>query len=460
MFAWEGNFMKRILSVISVLTAVLLALSAVACAQPAEVSAASETAAAEPAQTTAAPTATPTEAPTPEPTPSPTPEPVFVETPLMQELIRRSGIIVTATELHFSKDYAAYVDLTIENASKQPVAVSSEGVYLNDWHVESVLENADAIQPGEIRSATLSVVGLSDPSAAYMGISELASFSCDLSAVNAETNETLWELSDLSLELSSAAQAVSPADGAELIYEDNNLAVYLQGIDGSLASVRAILYRKESAVWKSATVDPVYAGYTNLVNGTYALDAGKYQLLALDGSEVMSAHGISQLAELKLYITLNLHDGRILRPVIATIMDPAGTETIASSEESGPVVYESKLAYCILRYMGIIQFQGHEAILLDYENITQNYIKLLDLTAMAAVQVMKIDSTEYPVATYCTYSFPTTHGYIMVWPDGAPDGTLSSASTADLRLRLARINAGHLDPILDTGWFTVDLTAK
>ncbi len=48
----------------------------------------------------------------------------------------------------------------------------------------------------------------------------------------------------------------------------------------------------------------------------------------------------------------------------------------------------------------------------------------------------------------------------MLWPEGAPEGTLSNAASASARLKIARINAGRLDPIQDTGTFTVDLKSK
>lgn len=444
--------MKRLLSI---LLAASLCISLIAC-----------TAAPAVAETVPTPTAAPelTAAPTPEPTPtlapapSPTPEPVYTETALSQELFRRAGVSITAVSLRFAAGYEAIVTLSIESAAKQSVTVSLDGAYLNDWRINAALEGAENILPGETRGAALTFPALGAPPASDMNIAAAASIGCNLVVTDAGTGETL--ASQAAALAVPGETAASPADGAALVYEDNNLAVYLQGIDGSLERVRAILYRKPSGGWKSATIGPVYAGYTNLVNGTYALDAGKYLLLSLDGGQVMADHGISQLAELKLYITLNYNDGRINRPVIAVIPDPAVSQTVVNAPDPGPVAYETELAYCVLRYMGIIEFGGREAILLDFENITQNYIKRLDLTIGSLLQSITIDGVDYPIGTYCTYAFPETHGYLMLWPEGAPGGTLSSASTARVRLHIARINAGHLDPIEDTGAFTIDLTAK
>lgn len=408
----------------------------------------------------AAATSVPTAEPSAEPSPSPTPEPAFIESDVSGQLFSRNNVTASITGIRFAANYAAYIDLSIENTSSVPVRVTQNGLYLNDWSVQGVVENGDGIAPGETRAVTIDINWVDDPYAVYMNITHISSFGCNLIVSNSNTGETIYEHQDLNVAVPDAEPAPDPLEGAESVYEDGNLAVYLQGIDGTLQNVRVILYKQPTAKWKSATVDPVYAGYTNLVNSTYPLNAGKYLLLALDGSDVMAAQNITDLKELKLYITLNLFDGRLNRPVIATITDPNITETKLAAPDPGPIVYQSELAYCVLRNMGVIQFEGHEAILLDYENVTQNYIKQLDLTAFPSSAIITVDGTDYTLGMYCTYSFPTTHGYIMLWPEDAPDGTLSNATSATARLKIARIHAGNLDPIQDTGIFSIDLKTK
>lgn len=444
--------MKRLTAL---LCALLFLFSMVACSK-----------APEPAAETPMPTATatatpaPTEAPTPEPTPSPTPEPAFVQTALSEQLFARERVIVTATGIRFSANYAAYIDLSIENASEQAVSLLLNGLYLNDWRVQGALENADSIQPGETRVSSITVLWTDDPTAVYMDISRIVSCACGLTLTKDGDGDVIAAQKVVRFSVPDAEPLPSPAEGATAVYEDNNLIVYLQGIDQSLALTRVILYKKPDAKWASATIDPVYAGYTNQVNGTYPLDAGMYQFLLFDGTDVMTSRNITSLSELDLYISLNMADGRINRPVIAAITDPNVAETTVAAPDPGPIVYQSELEYCILKYMGLITFEGHEAILLDFENVSQNYIKKLDMTAFGAIQTITVDGVDYPLGIYCTYAFPTTHGYIMLWPEGAPEGTLSNAASASARLKIARINAGRLDPIQDTGTFTVDLKSK
>ncbi|MPN62779.1 hypothetical protein SDC9_210532 [bioreactor metagenome] len=110
-----------------------------------------------------------------------------------------------------------------------------------------------------------------------------------------------------------------------------------------------------------------------------------------------------------------------------------------------------------MRNKGIIEFEGHEAILLDLENTTQNNGTLLNVTASASNPIITIDGTPYPLMTYCTSTYPATHGYLLLWPDGAPEGTLSRATSVTIGLRLSRINGGKLEPILDTQDFSFDL---
>lgn len=444
--------LKRILS-ISV--AVLLAFSFAACAKaqtPAEeaVSTAPEA--------TASPSPTPE--PTAEPTPSPTPEPVFFENTFTQELFSRNKVSASVTGIRFSVNYEALVDLSITNASAVPVTVSQNGLYINDWAVQGVVDNAEAIAPGETRAASIIVNWLDDATAVYMNITQICSFECNLVVSNSDTGEVIYEHNALNVAIPDAATPPDPLEGAQSLYEDNNFAVYLQGIDDTLQHVRVILYKQPASKWKSVRVDPVYAGYTNIVNSTYPLNQGKYQLVYLDGSDVFAAQNITSLQELKLYVSLNYFDGRLDRPEIISITDPTVTETKLDAPDPGPIVYQSKLAYCILRYMGVVQFREHEAILLDYENVTQNYIKLLDLTAFPISALINVDGTDYTLGMECTYSFPNTHGYIILWAEDAPEGTLSSASSATVRLNITRIHAGHFDPIQDTGMFTIDLKSN
>ena len=446
--------MKRLLSTI---TAILVLLSFAACAAAP---------AAEQAEAPPLPTAMPeaaalqsqesTPEPTPEPTPVPTPEPVFTGTALNERLFSAGKVSVTATGVRFSADYMTYVDLLIENGAGSSVSLVLGGVCLNDWQVDGAIENAASIPSGETRAASVVVHFADEANASYLNISSIASVTLSLSVTDDKSGDALLKQKSFSFSIPNAAPVASPAENAILVYEDNHLAIFLQSIDGSLRHTRALLYKKPRATWMSVTVDPVYAGYTNIVNQTYTMEPGKYRLLALDGTEVMARQNISALSELDLYLTLRHFDGRILRPVVATITDPNVSQTVMSAPDAGPIVYQSELSYFILRNMGITQFDGHEAILLDFENITQHYIKPLDLTAYASNPEITIDGTAYPLMTYCTNCYPTTHGYLLLWPEGAPEGTLSGAKSVTVGLKIARINGGRLDPIVDTRDFSFE----
>lgn len=444
--------MKRLLSA---LIAVLVLFSLAACAAPAAPAAPAETAAA-----TATPEATeaPTPEPTAEPTPAPTPEPVFVESTMSEKLFSSGKITVLVAGVRFSENYMTYVDLSIENASMAAVSLNLGAICLNNWQVDGVLENGSAIAPGETRSATAVVNFVDDPNAVYMNIASVAHVTLSVGLTDDASGDVLMKQKGFTFSVPDAAPAGDPTTGTQLVYDDNALTIYLQAIDGTLQRTRVVLYKKAEAKWMSVTVDPVYGGYTNIVNHTYAMEPGKYRLLTLDGTEVMTRQNITALSKLDLYLSLNQFDGRLNRPVIATILDPNVTETVMSAPEAGPIVYQSELSYFILRNMGVTEFDGHEAILIDFENITQNYKKPLDLTAYASNPEITIDGTAYPLMTYCTNCYPTTHGYLLLWPEGAPEGTLSNAASVTVGLKIARINGGHLDPIVDTRDFSFELT--
>lgn len=442
--------MKRLLSA---LIAVLVLLSLAACAAPAAAPAESPLATAAPEATEA-----PTPEPTAEPTPAPTPEPVFTETAMSKKLFSSGKVTATVTGVRFSEDYAAYIDLSIENASLSAVSLNLGAICLNSWQVDGVLENGESIAAGETRTATVNVNFADDPNATYMSLSSVASVTLGLSVTGEAGGDPLMKQKSFTFSVPDAAPAGDPTTGTQIVYDDNTLTVYLQAIDGTLQHTRAIIYKKPNATWMSVVVDPVYGGYTNIVNRTYAMEPGKYRLLALDGTEVMTRQNITALNKIDLYLSLLQFDGRMNRPVIATITDPNVAETVMAAPDAGPIVYQSELSYFILRNMGVTQFDGHEAILFDFENITQNYKKPLDLTAYASNPNITIDGTAYPLKTYCTNCYPTTHGYLLLWPEGAPEGTLSSAASITVGLKIARINGGHLDPIVDTRNFTFELT--
>ena len=424
--------MKRILSAAA---ALLLVCSLAACA-------AAPVTEQTPAPTEAAATPTATPEPTPEPTPAPTPEPVFTEIALDQTLFSKEKVVIRVVGIRFSANYMTYIDLSVENTSTAAISLKLGGICLNDWQVDGALENAEQIAAGETRAASAVVRFVDDPNAVYQNITSLAGASLSLSVWNDATGEAIMQQKNFSITIPDASPAGDPSEGATLVYEDKSLAVYLQGIDGTLQHTRALLYKKPGAKWMSVMIDPVYAGYTNIVNRSYIVEEGKYRLLSLDGTEVMTRQNITALHQLDLYLSLKLFDGRLNRPVVASLIDPNVQETVMSAPDAGPVVYQSVLSYCILRNMGVTQFDDHEAILLDLENITQNYLKMLDITAYPSDPSILVDGTAYPLMTYCTNAYPATHGYLLLWPEGAPEGTLAGASSVSVCLKVSRINGG------------------
>ncbi|HML69506.1 MAG TPA: hypothetical protein PKA81_14065 [Clostridia bacterium] len=402
-------------------------------------------------------TASPTQAPTPEPTAAPTPEPVFTETTLNSPLFTAKNVTVTAADVRFCENYMTAIDLTIENASNSAVTMQLGGVCLNRWQVDGTLENAANVAPGETRRSTVIVNFQDDPSAADLKLTYIAEMTFLLSLTDDFSSDTLLKQKSFVVAVPDAGPLGDPTQGTQLIYEDDNFTVYLQGIDGALQSTRVVLYHKPDSRWMGVDVFPVYAGYTNFPRRNYSLIAGKYRLITLDGAEVMARQSITALNKLELYLALQLFDGRTVGPMVVTITDPKVSETVMNTQDTSPIVYQSALPYCILRNKGIIEFEGHEAILLDLENTTQNNGTLLNVTASASNPEITIDGTPYPLMTYCTSTYPATHGYLLLWPDGAPEGTLSQATSATIGLRLSRVNGGKLEPILDTQDFSFDL---
>ena len=402
-------------------------------------------------------TATPTAAPTPEPTAAPTPEPVFTETTLNIPLFSVKKVTVTVMDIRFCENYMTAIDISIENASAAAVSMQLGGVCLNRWQVDGVLENAATVAPGETRRSTVVVDFHDDPSARFMNLRYIAEMTFLLSLSQDYSGDTLLKQKSFVVAVPDAGPMGDPTQNTRIVYEDDALILYLQEIDGSLQNVRAVLFHKPDSIWKSADVYPLYAGYTSIPKRNYLLLAGKYRMITLDGTEVMARQGISTLKNLDLYLALEMFDGRVTHPVTATITDPKVSETVMNTADDSPIVYQSTLPYCILRNKGITEYEGHEAIVLDLENTTQISGSLLHLTASASNPNITIDGTAYPLMTYCTSAYPATHGCLLLWPDGAAEGTLANATSVTIGLRLSRINGGKLEPVLDTQDFSFDL---
>ena len=408
---------------------------------------------------TATPKATPvvTQEPTPAPTAAPTPEPVFTEITLNTPLFSAKNVVVTLTNLRFSKNYMTAIDLSIENTSQSTVTMQLGGVCLNRWQVDGVLENAAGVAPGETRRSTVIVNFQDDPGAQYLNLSAISEMTFLLSLTNDFNGDTLLKQKSFVVAVPDAGPMGDPTQSTQLIYDDNNVTVYLQGIDGSLRNTRVVLYHKPDSRWMNADVFPVYAGYASISRRTYPLIAGKYRLITLDGTDVMARQSISALSKLDLYLALQQLDGRMTAPMVVSITDPMVGETVINPAEESPTVYQTAQPYCVLRNKGIVTYKGHEAILLDLENTTQNSGSLLNITASASNPTITIDGTAYPLMTECTGTYPATHGSFLLWPDGAAEGTLANATRVTIGLRLSRINGGKLEPILDTQDFSFDL---
>ena len=122
------------------------------------------------------PEATPvvTQEPTPAPTAAPTPEPVFTEITLNTLLFTAKDVVVTLTDIRFSKNYMTAIDISIENASNSTVTMQLGGVCLNRWQVDGALENAANVAPGETRRSTVIVNFQHDSGTAFMNLSAIA----------------------------------------------------------------------------------------------------------------------------------------------------------------------------------------------------------------------------------------------------------------------------------------------
>ena len=405
------------------------------------------------------PEATPvvTQEPTPAPTAAPTPEPVFTEITLNTLLFTAKDVVVTLTDIRFSKNYMTAIDISIENASNSTVTMQLGGVCLNRWQVDGALENAANVAPGETRRSTVIVNFQHDSGTAFMNLSAIAEVTLLLSLTEDFNGGTFLKQKSFVVAIPDAGPMEDPTQNTRIVYEDDYLILYLQKIDGSLQNTRMVLYHKPDAKWAGVAVYPVYAGYTSVTNRSYSLMAGKYRMIVLDGTDVFTRQNITTLSQLSLYLALEQADGRLSRPIEATITDPKVSETVLQTDDESPIVYQSALPYCILRYKGITEYEGHEVILLDLENTTQTNGTSLDITASASNPNITIDGTVYPLMSACTSAYPATHGCLLLWADGAPEGTLANATSVTIGLRLSRINSGKLEPILDTRDFSFDL---
>ena len=97
-----------------------------------------------------------------------------MDTSVNQELFSRNKVSASVTGIHFSANYEAIIDLSITNNSADPVTVTQSGLFLNNWAVQGIVENAETIAPGEARAANIVVSWVDDPNAVYMNITQVS----------------------------------------------------------------------------------------------------------------------------------------------------------------------------------------------------------------------------------------------------------------------------------------------
>jgi hypothetical protein len=288
-----------------------------------------------------------------------------------------------------------------------------------------------------------------------MHIDSIHSILVSLEAVEIDTGKTVGSVVAKS-KISTPDKMTAYVPEGEQILDNKNLKILMLDHSEDYSNLRLYLEKKETGSFTNVSLDPVIGGYTNYVNDKVSLEKGTAAIYDLDLSAIIARHNISAFSEIDLYLTFE-YASKIDRAICSVIQIPDVSETIMDFDpEVGPIIFQDE--YCILRYIGIDHDAlGRDAILIDFENITQTYIKTLDLTVIPGYKLMELDGKEYPISVYPTYCWPYTHGYMLIWPQNAEDGTLSSASSAMVWLRITRIHSGHLDPVKSTGHMTFNL---
>lgn len=403
--------------------------------------------------------------------PSITGEPV--EIALNQKLSGKSGFSGTLDSISFVPGVSLEAVLSVTNNSKYTVdlvlpayiyhgalengeyAVSLRRAAVNNWAVPAHLENSGRLIPAETRKITVVFDGVDSDQFSAMHIDSIHSILVSLEAVEIDTGKTVGSVVAKS-KISTPDKMTAYVPEGEQILDNKNLKILMLDHSADYSKLRLYLEKKETGSFTNVSLDPVIGGYTNYVNDKVSLEKGTAAIYDLDLSAIISRHNISAFSQIDLYLTFE-YASKIDRAICSVIQVPDVSETIMDFDpEVGPIIFQDE--YCILRYIGIDHDAlGRDAILIDFENITQTYIKTLDLTVIPGYKLMELDGKEYPISVYPTYCWPYTHGYMLIWPQNAEDGTLSSASSAMVWLRITRIHSGHLDPVKSTGHMTFDL---
>ncbi|MEG1524906.1 MAG: hypothetical protein RR297_06660 [Clostridia bacterium] len=408
---------------------------------------------------TASPVATviPESTPAPESTPEPTPIPIPVlEVNLNSTMLsRQNGITITGTSLSYAINSALSATLGVENGSTKDITLRLSALTVNNWKVGGTLDEDCTIAAGETGKAIILVSDVDKPLFAAMQIDEIVTMSCTFSIYQAGTDKLMQE-QVVTLTNPEADATDSFIPGTTVLLDNQNLKIILQAADENLRNVQLYMEKKPSAYWTTCCIAPICGGYTGYLNPIVSMNKGARILVLLDNSAIFERHGIEALSTMDLYITLKT-SSKIDNSIQLTIENPAQTEEqIQVAEDVSPIVFQDK--YSILRYKGIDNtIFGKDVILIDLENVTQTYIKTMEIVAYPAHATIQLDGVTYSLDSYCTYSYPCTHGWLMLWPTDAPEGALQNATSASVKLKLSRFRSGHLDPVTDTGWFDITL---
>ena len=390
-----------------------------------------------------------------------------------QKLNGKSGFNGVLESVSFDPGSSLEAVLTVTNSSRFTVnlvlppfiyhgaeengdyAVVQRRAAVNGWSTEAHVENAERLMPSETREITVVFDGIDTERFEAMHIDAIHSLLITLNAEEVDSGKTVGSVvAKANLSTPNRMTAYVP-EGTQIL-DNKNLKILILDHSEDYSFLRLYLQKKDTGSFTNVSLDPVIGGYTDYINDKVSLEKGTAALYDLDISPILSRHNISAFSEIDLYLTFE-YASKIDRAICTKIQVPGEAETVMDFDpEVGPIIFQDE--YCILRYIGIDHDAlGRDAILIDFENITQTYIKTLDLTVIPGYKLMELDGKEYPIAVYPTYCWPYTHGYMLIWPEGAPEGTLASASSAMVWLRITRIHSGHLDPVKSTGHLTFDL---
>ena len=374
--------------------------------------------------------------------------------PFGEQIYKGNGLEITLENVQFAQNESIGLTLNAKSTSKALLMYRIYEVYINDWCVDLPSGSLGFVPAGMEMPQTFWAGGAGSATYRGMNIEDVHSVSVQLAVMNASGK---WLKAEYSKVVGNPAGVVAGADDpvneGEILLDSDTAKVIQRRFDAKNGRVELYVEKKESSKWSDLWVDATFDGYGGTDVVIYSLRPGVRTILQLDGKEVCSVNGISEVSEIDVYLTCYTST-RVLTPERLTIQNPNAPEAPTQHKARGEVVFDCD--YCTIRYLGVndAYFSNSDVILLECENKTEDRY----LSIYQAFNYLLLDDEIRAEARMSGANcYPGSITTMALYPQSTDYDDLSAYHTAQLKLGVYQIKGGYHQQLAQSSVLMLDL---